>query len=263
MPAPDDLALLIAAAQDAGDIARPFWRKHPQTWDKGDGAGPVTEADLAVDKMLHAKLLGARPDYGWLSEETQDTDARLSKDRVFIIDPIDGTRSFIEGDHNWAHSLAVVEQGEVMAAVVYLPMRKRLFAAQKGKGATLNGTPLQVSPMQDLDGASLLTAGPNLRPEVWTDGCPEFTRKFRPSLAYRMSLVSQGRYDAMLSLHNTWEWDVAAGTLIAREAGAKVTDRHGQAPLFNKGTPAFDGFIAANPVLADRIAARLIPAPSP
>lgn len=260
MQAHDDLALLIEAAEAAGDIARPFWRKHPRTWDKEDGAGPVTEADLAVDKMLHVKLLGARPDYGWLSEETQDTDARLSKDRVFIIDPIDGTRSFIEGDHNWAHSLAVVEHGEVIAAVVYLPMRKRLYAAQKGLGATLNGESLQVSPHQDLTGARLLTTERNLLPEFWIDGCPDFARKFRSSLAYRMSLVGEGRYDAMLALHNTWEWDVAAGTLIANEAGAKVTDRHGKAPKFNKQTPAFDGFIAANPILADRIAGRLAPA---
>jgi myo-inositol-1(or 4)-monophosphatase len=259
LQARDDLALLIEAAEAAGDIARPFWRKHPKTWDKEDGAGPVTEADLAVDKMLHAKLLGARPDYGWLSEETQDTDDRLSKDRVFIIDPIDGTRSFIEGDHNWAHSLAVVEHGEVIAAVVYLPMRKRLYAAQKGKGATLNGDPLQVSQTQDLSGARLLTKGQHLRPEHWTGGCPDFARKFRSSLAYRMSLVGEGRYDAMLTLRSTWEWDVAAGTLIAIEAGAKVTDRHGQAPLFNNPTPAFDGFMAANPILAGRIVDRLAP----
>lgn len=260
MQAHDDLALLIKAAKAAGDIARPFWRKHPKTWDKDDGAGPVTEADLAVDRMLHAMLLGARPDYGWLSEETHDTDARLSKDRVFIVDPIDGTRSFIEGDHNWAHSLAVVEQGQVSAAVVYLPMRKRLYAAQKGQGATLNGMPLEVSQHQDLTNTRLLTTGRNLLPEYWLDGCPNFARKFRSSLAYRMSLVGEGRYDAMLALRSTWEWDVAAGTLIATEAGAKVTDRHGKAPEFNNPTPAFDGFIAANPILADRILERLAPA---
>ena len=257
MPAHDDLALLVEAAHAAGNIARPFWRKHPETWDKGDGAGPVTEADLAVDKMLHTKLLAARPAYGWLSEETADTDARLSKDRVFIVDPIDGTRSFIEGDHNWAHSLAVAEQGEVIAAVVYLPMRKRLFVAEKGKGAMLNGVPLRASETENIDGARLLTHRHNLKPELWNDGCPAFACRFRPSLAYRMSLVAQGRHDAMLSLRNTWEWDVAAGTLIAREAGAKVTDRNGNAPVFNQDVPAFDGFMAANPVLADSIAARL------
>jgi myo-inositol-1(or 4)-monophosphatase len=255
----DDLALLIEAAHEAGEIAQPFWRQHPKTWDKGDGAGPVTEADLAVDHMLHAKLLAARPTYGWLSEETQDTDERLSKDRVFIVDPIDGTRSFIEGDHNWAHSLAIAEHGEVIAAVVYLPMRKRLFAAQKGKGATLNGVSLQVSPKQDLTHARLLSARHNLKSEFWTDECPDFTLKFRPSLAYRMALVAQGRFDAMLSLRNTWEWDVAAGTLIAHEAGATAMDRHGAAPVFNKKHPAFDGFIAANPILARKIVKRLAP----
>jgi myo-inositol-1(or 4)-monophosphatase len=261
LQAPNDLALLIEAAHAAGEIARPFWRKHPQIWDKGGDAGPVTEADLAVDKMLHAKLLAARTSYGWLSEETADTDARLSKERVFIVDPIDGTRSFIEGDHNWAHSLAVVEHGEVIAAVVYLPMRKRLFAAQKGGGATLNGTPLTTSTKQELDGARLLTTRHTLDPKFWRGECPDFVYKFRPSLAYRMSLVAQGRFDAMLTLRSTWEWDVAAGTLIATEAGAQVTDRNGGIPVFNQETPAFDGFIAGNPVLASGIAARLGTAP--
>lgn len=261
MPERDDFALLIEAAREAGEIARPFWRKHPKTWDKGDGAGPVTEADLAVDKMLNAKLLTARPDYGWLSEETQDTDARLSKDRVFIVDPIDGTRSFIEGDHNWAHSLAIAEHGKVIAAVVYLPMRKRLFAARIGHGATLNGIPLQVSAHPDLTAARLLAARQNLKPEFWTDGCPDFTLRFRPSLAYRMALVAQGRHDAMISLRNTWEWDVAAGTLIAQEAGGAIMDRCGTPPVFNKKIPAFDGFIAANPILAGRIAKRLAAKP--
>jgi myo-inositol-1(or 4)-monophosphatase len=259
LPALDDLALLTQAAKRAGEIACPYWCADPKTWDKGGGAGPVTEADLAVDEMLAEFLRGARPSYGWLSEETQDTDERLTRERTFIVDPIDGTRSFIAGDRNWSHSIAIAQRGEVVAAVVYLPLRERMFLAQKGKGATLNGVPLQVGQTQNVDGASLLTAKVNLNTEHWQDAPPAFVHKARPSLAYRMALVAQARYDAMLTLRNTWEWDVAAGTLLVHEAGGCVTDRFGTAPIFNKPTPAFDGLVASNPTLHQGIRERLKP----
>ena len=114
MPA-RDLALLTEAAREAGRIALRYWRNSPQVWDKGGEHGPVTEADLAVNDMLKAKLLAARPDYGWLSEETPDSADRLAVDTVFIVDPIDGTRAFIAGEETFAHSLAVVQRGKVTA----------------------------------------------------------------------------------------------------------------------------------------------------
>ena len=112
-----DLALLTDAAREAGLIALRYWRRNPQVWDKGGEHGPVTEADLAVNDMLKARLLAARPDHGWLSEETPDDPARLSRECVFIIDPIDGTRAFIAGEDTFAVSLAVVEQGIPVAGV--------------------------------------------------------------------------------------------------------------------------------------------------
>ncbi|MCA0041937.1 3'(2'),5'-bisphosphate nucleotidase CysQ [Celeribacter litoreus] len=254
----DDLELLIEAARNAGEIARPYWRAEPKTWDKGGGQGPVTEADLAVDRMLHEYLLSERPDYGWLSEETVDATAeRLGRDRVFIVDPIDGTRSFIHGDHNWAHSLAIAEAGEVVAAVVYLPMRDRLFTAIKGGGAELNGEILRASQRCDLDGATVLAPRQHLADEHWQGGSPNFIHKFRPSLAYRLALVAQGRYDAMFAFRPTWEWDVAAGTLILSEAGGVVSDRRGKKPLFNQPKPQLDGLVAGCPALAQGILARL------
>ncbi|AJE45110.1 3'(2'),5'-bisphosphate nucleotidase CysQ [Celeribacter indicus] len=257
MRANDDLELLIEAARNAGDIARPYWRAEPKAWDKGGGAGPVTEADLAVDRMLHEYLLSERPDYGWLSEETVDTTARLGRNRVFIVDPIDGTRSFIDGDRNWAHSLAIAEEGEVVAAVVYLPLRDRLFTATKGEGARLNDETLHTSGRCDLDGAQVLATRHHLRDEHWKGGTPKFVHKFRPSLAYRLSLVAQGRYDAMLTLRETWEWDVAAGTLIVAEAGGRVSDRRGAPPRFNRPIPKIDGLVAGCPPLAQGILDRL------
>lgn len=248
-----DIELLISAAQAAGEIATKYFKRDPEVWDKPDGAGPVTEADLAVDKMLTDRLCGARPDYGWLSEETEDDMSRLDTSKQFIIDPIDGTRAFIEGNSTWAHSLAICENGQITHAVVNLPMLDRMFVAEIGKGATLNGTPISVSDQSDLSGATLLAAKPNLKPEFWAGDVPAFDWHFRSSLAYRLSLIGQGRFDTMLTLRKTWEWDVAAGTLIVTEAGGVVTTRTGAKPVFNNAEPALDCIVAAGPMLHPKI----------
>ncbi len=258
MPA-DDLELLTEAARAAGEIAHRFWRRHPETWEKPDGAGPVTEADLAVNAMLQAELGAARPDYGWLSEETPDDAARLDRGRSFIVDPIDGTRAFIEGDESFAHSLAVAEDGRITAAVVYLPAKDALYSATETGEATLNGRPIHVSGQADAARATLLTARPNLAPEHWKGGSPPpFRREFRASLAWRLCLVAEGRFDAMLTLRPTWEWDIAAGDLIARRAGARVTDQTGHAIAYNAAEPRAQRIIAAHEPLWKVIRAALI-----
>jgi myo-inositol-1(or 4)-monophosphatase len=241
----NDLSLLIDAAHAAGQLAVPFWCKSPEIWDKGDGAGPVTEADIAVDNMLRSNLRASRPDYGWLSEETDDNTDRLSHEHVFIVDPIDGTRAFISGEKTWSHSLAIARNGQITAAVVYLPMREELFTAERGNGAYLNETKIHQSGRTEVTGATLLSARPNLDPKHWHGTPPALDLHFRTSLAYRLALVAQGRYDAMLTLRNTWEWDVAAGSLIATEAGARATDSRGDTPSFNNEYPAHPGFLAA------------------
>ena len=172
----DDLALLIDAARKAGVVARGFTGATAKRWDKADNAGPVTEADLAVNDLLLAELRGARADYGWLSEETEDNTDRLGHERVFIIDPIDGTRSFVEGSDTWAHSLAIAEAGEIIAAVVYLPMRDMLYAASRGGGATLNGAPIRSSLQTNLTEATVLAARPALVAERWHGGAPPCQR---------------------------------------------------------------------------------------
>lgn len=245
MPAPD-LSLLIEAARAAGRIATGYTGREARRWDKPDDAGPVTEADLAVNAMLERMLPAARPDYGWLSEETEDDPARLSRDRVFIVDPIDGTRSFTEGSSTWAHALAVAEHGRVTAAVIYLPLRDLLFSAAAGQGAFLNDEPISASRRQALTEADILAARSNLDSLHWRDGqVPHFSRAYRPSLAYRMALVAQGRFDGMLTLRPSWEWDIAAGDLILREAGALCTDRTGARLRFNNPCPKVNGVVAA------------------
>ncbi len=260
MPAAD-LDLLTEAARRAGDIATGYTGKTARRWDKPEGAGPVTEADLAVNEMLEEMLQAARPDYGWLSEETEDSDARLNRDRVFIVDPIDGTRSFAEGEKTWAHALAVAERGVVTTAVIYLPMLDLLYRAGSGGGAFLNDAPIAVSEQPQLGQSEILAARPNLAAQHWRDGTvPGFGCAYRPSLAYRMALVAQGRFDGMLTLRPSWEWDIAAGDLILREAGAACTDRSGAALRFNNPHPKVNGVIAAGPAVHDQIAAALAPA---
>ncbi len=260
MPA-TDLPLLIDAARAAGQIALGYSGPEARRWEKPDGTGPVTEVDLAVNDMLEQHLRAARPDYGWLSEETEDDLARLEADRVFIVDPIDGTRSFAEGGRAWAHALAVADRGGVTAGVIYLPALDLIYTAALGQGARLNGDPIAPSTQATPDDARVLAARPVTDARYWRDGhAPGFSRHLRPSLAYRMGLVAQGRFDAMITLRPCWEWDVAAGDLILREAGAVCTDRRGGTLRFNNPRPLLDGVIAGGTALHRRFAAALRPA---
>ncbi|WP_243611789.1 3'(2'),5'-bisphosphate nucleotidase CysQ [Shimia aestuarii] len=258
MPASDDLTLLIEAAREAGKIALRYTGPEARVWDKPGGAGPVTEADLAVNAMLERELQAARPSYGWLSEETEDNADRLGREQVFIVDPLDGTRSFMEGARTWAHALATVAHGEVQAAVIYLPMMDKLYSAAKGAGAFLNGEPIAPSSRDSLLGASILAARPALAPEHWRR-VPDIKRSHRPSLAYRTALVAEGRYDAMLTLRPTWEWDIAAGDLILREAGAATSDRYGARLRFNNADPRQMGMVAAPRALHENLTGALAP----
>ena len=250
-----DLTLLIDAARAAGDIARGYFQASPEVWEKSGGQGPVTEADLHVNRQLLADVKGARPDYGWMSEETEDTPARLKTERQFIVDPIDGTRAFIEGTKDWSHSIAIAENGKIVAGVVYLPMKDTLYAARLGAATTLNGKPITATATKPVEQATVLSTKPNLDPHHWKAGVPLFKRHFRSSLAYRMALVAEGRFDAMLTLRPTWEWDVAAGTLIVTQAGGTVTDQSGQPPVFNNQYPQIGGLVAAGGVHNQIIAA--------
>jgi myo-inositol-1(or 4)-monophosphatase len=251
-----DLDLLIEAAREAAEIAVRYWQTDQTVRDKGDGAGPVSEGDLAVDTHLRETLTRARP-YAWLSEETEDDRARLDADTVFIVDPIDGTRAYVAGHRTWAHSLAVAHRGQVTAGVVYLPLRDKMYTATRGGGAWLNGRPIAASPRVDLPGAQILAPKPSLDPAHWPGGVPDVERHFRPSLAYRLSLVAEGRFDAMLTLRDCWEWDIAAGSLIAAEARAAATDRHGHALAFNSPRGKTPGVLVAGRTLHPRLVAGL------
>lgn len=244
-----DLALLIDAAKASGEIALKYFKNDVDVWDKGAGQGPVSQADLEIDQMLKLELIRARPDYGWLSEETDDDLNRMKHEAIFIVDPIDGTRSFIGGKENFATSIAIARNGVVETGVVHCPAKGLTYWASKGNGAYLNGDAIVHSGATHVQSARILASGAQMKPELWHHRPPPVERHFRSSLAYRLCLVAQGRFDGMITLHNTWEWDVAAGDLICREAGATVSDKNKYLPLYNQAEPALSGMLAAAPKL--------------
>jgi myo-inositol-1(or 4)-monophosphatase len=252
-----DRALLEDAARAAGDEAMRFWRARLRSWEKPDGSGPVTEADLAVNALLADRLRAARPGYGWLSEESADDPGRAGAEAVFVVDPIDGTRAFIAGENTFAVSLAVVRGGQVTAAAVMLPARGNLYSAEAGGPAMRDGTTIAASDAAAPEGARVLTTAGNLAPAHWPGGVPAMRRSFRPSLAYRLCLVAEGRHDAMLSFRPSWEWDIAAGALIAEQAGATVTDAAGSRLRFNTAERQTPGIMAAAPRLHGALIDRL------
>ncbi|MHA3913919.1 inositol monophosphatase family protein [Halovulum sp. GXIMD14793] len=252
-----DLDLLAQAAEVAGEIAMRHFRTDLDIRDKGDNQGPVTNADLAVDAALREILREARPDYGWLSEESTAGPDRATTRRSFVIDPIDGTRAYINGEKSFAHALAVVEDGIPVAAVVHMPAAGRTYAASLGGGATKNGAPITVSQAEVEADATVVCNKASLKPDLWPGGVPPLTRHFRPSLAYRLCLVAEGRFDAALTLHPAWDWDIAAGDLICREAGAKITTSLGKVPHYTPVDTRQPGILTAGPSLHKALMQRL------
>lgn len=265
MPGPEagaasDLALIESAVRDAGTIASSYFGGSYRSWQKGKGQ-PVTEADLAVDKFLHDTLSAARPDYGWLSEETDDDRARLHAARTFVVDPIDGTVAFLKGRPHFTICVAVVVAQRPVAGVVYNPITQECFAAAAGAGATLNGRPIHVSAQAHIEGCHMLANKMAFAHPMWAEPpntpWPDMTVESRSSIAYRMALVACGSYDAMLALSAKHDWDLAAGDLIVREAGGCVTNRQGVALRYNGAEPIQPSVIGAGPALHAELFAKL------
>ncbi|WP_353215971.1 3'(2'),5'-bisphosphate nucleotidase CysQ [Sandarakinorhabdus sp.] len=252
-----DLVLAAEIAGNAGRIAMAQFGTNPERWAKTDGS-PVSAADLAVNDYLKGSIAAARPGDGWLSEECADNDQRLGKRRVWVIDPIDGTRDFLRGRTGWAVSVALIEDGAVTVAVLAAPAQKRLYAASLGAGATLNGKRLSVSGLAALDGVRLPIDAANLTASFWPSPWPGSAVAKPNSLALRMAMLAANEADAWLEGRSIPEWDVAASSLILTEAGGVLTDRRG-APLgFNRHQPVLHGIAAAaTPALHGEVLGRL------
>jgi len=247
-----DRDLIAAAAREAGTLAMAFRDRGLRSWDKSRG-DPVSEADLAADALLKDLLLPARPDYGWLSEETADDRSRLSAARSFVVDPIDGTRAFIKNRPEFVVSIAVIEAGAPIAAAIYDPTTQKLWDAAAGHGARVNGAPIRVSTRDSLEGARIL-GDPGRLPVLRTFGAEASTVN---SAALRLALIAEGAFDAMVAERGKWDWDMAAGDLLVREAGGLITGRAGEALTYAHETPRQPPPLAAGPVLHALLLERL------
>ena len=217
-----ELNTAIEAARAAGDILLNYFNNDYEIHDKGFH-NPVTTADYASNRHLEEQLRDSYPTYGWLSEETADTRERLSRERVWVVDPLDGTKEFIEGLPQFVVSIALVEQRVPVLGVLYNPVTRETFSATTRRGATLNDEPVAASKVERLEEAEILNSRSETRRGMWEPYRPYF-RSLKPigSVAYKLGLTAAGRADIFATLRPKNEWDVCAGHVILKEAGAEL-----------------------------------------
>ncbi|MGE7371341.1 3'(2'),5'-bisphosphate nucleotidase CysQ [Neorhizobium sp. NPDC001467] len=231
-----DLDLIRDAARQAGEVALGFFGQSPEVWWKNADQSPVSAADFAANDRLQAVLTAARPHYGWLSEETDDNPARLSTETVFVVDPIDGTRGFINGATNWCVSVAVVHRGAPVAGVLFAPALGEEFSAVIDGPAQKNGAAISVADHRPDDVFNIAASA-----EMVEKFEPEYRRllsrvKHVPSLAYRLAMVADGRIDGTLVARNSHDWDLAAADLILSRAGGSLVQTDGSRLVYNRET---------------------------
>jgi len=238
-----DAELLKDTVRDAGALALSLFRTELKNWTKG-ASSPVSEADIAVNDLLEARLRSATPDYGWLSEESVDDAERLGKRLTWIVDPIDGTRGYLAGREDWCVSVALVEDEAPVLAAVFVPVAGEFFFAARGRGATLNGRRIEATPGTHLEFSRL--AGPKPLVERLGSGSHEIALHPRiGSLALRLCRVAQGRLDAAFAGGNSRDWDLAAAHLIVQEANGRMTALSGEGILYNRREVTHGVLVAA------------------
>jgi myo-inositol-1(or 4)-monophosphatase len=237
-----DVDFIHTVLEQAGKVALQYFRKHPKTWAKPDGS-VLTEADLAVNETIHALITKARPADAWLSEEGPDDPLRLTQNRCWIVDPIDGTRSYSLGRDEWCIGLCVIENGEPVATGVLHPATQKLYLASKDMGATLNGKPIHVNDAADLAHARLAGRPAALRRLQAPEAKP-VDMSYTPQIA-RLCLLAAGEVDVVASFGAKHDWDIAPGALLVTEAGGKITDEAGSEMTFGRAIPRQNGLVAA------------------
>lgn len=237
---------IAAALREAGALALKTFRGNVRSWTKG-GASPVCEADIAVDHFLRGRLAGAAPNYGWLSEESKDDPARLDAKRVWVVDPIDGTRAYLAGYDDWSISAALVDNGRPVAGAIYAPVHDEMFTAVAGEGARRNGIPVGASTGDDLSGARI--AGPRSYLDRIATLAPQIRKMPKiHSLALRFVRVAQGALDVAFASVSSHDWDLAAADLLVHEAGGALTTFTGERVQYNRPEPVHEALLAAGHV---------------
>nr|WP_047166969.1 3'(2'),5'-bisphosphate nucleotidase CysQ [Sphingomonas sp. Y57] len=246
------LDAVSAVAAEVGAMAHASWRGDFKYWDKTPGS-PVCDIDLAADALLRERLMAIDPEAGWLSEETADSAERLNCVRVWVVDPIDGTRDYVRGREGWAVSIALVEGGRPVIGVLDAPARGEHWRAQAGRGATRNGAQVRASNRIELPGARVPA-------DVLPRGDADLVTVTKPnSIALRIAMVAAGEADLLATLRWGHEWDIAAAALIAQEAGATVTDALGRPLRYNSTKGEQFGVLATAPAIHADAVERLAP----
>jgi myo-inositol-1(or 4)-monophosphatase len=240
----NDIDLIRDVVRAAGQYGLELLKKNVRNWNKPDGS-VVTEADLAINAFLYDRLQKPRPEYGWLSEESPDDVRRLACRRVWVVDPIDGTRSFVKGTDGWCVGVALVEKGRPILSALYRPMVDEFNFAAKGAGAWCNDVAMRPRDGLGLEGAELLGTGRAVKAlgsEVIGRDVPQIP------LLLRLAYVASGRTDIALSIGNKNDWDLATGDLFMQESGATLTTIDGSEMIYNKPDTWQNGMVAAGPL---------------
>ena len=248
-----ELTLARRAARAAGDILRGHWRRGDyQIGSKGKD-NPVTQADLEADRALKRLLHDPFPEYGWLSEETADSEARLKCRRVWIVDPLDGTKEFIQGIPEFCVAVALVEEGHPVLGVTYNPITREMFWSARGMGCHLNTEAVRVTRTRVLRRANVLASRSETARGEWEVFHGRLKVSPTGSVAYKLALVAAGKGDATFTRSPKSEWDIASGAALLAEAGGTMTDIHGNMIRFNQRRVKVAGMIADNTVLHEQL----------
>jgi myo-inositol-1(or 4)-monophosphatase len=239
------LAIAMEAAREAGAAIRGFYKDRTIVKEKGED-NPLTEADLASDAILHGRLRGAFPDFGWLSEESVDDPARLAAEAAWIVDPLDGTKEFTLGIPEFVVSIGLVVRGRPVLGVLYNPIKEELFAGIVGQGATFNGAPCRVSDHAALQGARIVCSRTEAKKGWFDKYLDRISLVPTGSVAYKFGLVAAGMAEATFTPQPRNEWDICGGVALVEAAGGRTSDRTGTAYVFNRPNPLVNGVAATN-----------------
>lgn len=251
----EELIAAKVASRNAGKILMDFFLKDNKEIMMKGVDNPVTIADKKADQYLYQFISGEFPDHGWLSEETVDTKERLSKDSVWIVDPLDGTKEFIDGVPHFSVSVAFVNKGEPVVGVIYNPAKDEMFSCQKGKGIYYNGTKMKISDKRSLVESSIVVSRSEVKRKEWEPYRNNFN-SINPigSVAYKLALVSAGKYDIFATIAPKNEWDICAGDCLVNEAGGVFKTINDKKIIYNqKKTLVTDTIIATNSTLFEGV----------
>jgi myo-inositol-1(or 4)-monophosphatase len=242
-----ELKLAKEAAVEAGALILNYYKADYEIKDKGYH-NPVTTADIAADTLLKEILTEGRPKYGWLSEETVDSHERLNKDRIWVVDPLDGTKEFVEGVPHFVVSIACVENGVPILGILFNPVTKEIFTAAKDEGAFLNDKPIRCATKDNVRDMVILNSRSETRRGLWAPYDGKFGElRAVGSVAYKLGLTAAGQADIFASLRPKNEWDICAGNCIINEAGGKLIHLYGEPRKYNcKNTLLEPGLIAGD-----------------